>query len=329
MKKQETYIGFDLHRKSIYGTAMDKEGALLIAHKFPNNKEAPQEFLKPFHPAETKIAIEACGFWRSCHFMLRSLGFEATLANPLKCHQIVKDKKTDKVDSKVLADLLRINYLPSVYLPSDDIISLRDLTRHRCMLADERRRIQVRLKSYLRREGIEYKDAVWNKKGIAWLASLQNEKIDDLLAVYSAMCQREQAVIQKLKKRALKKEISLLMTIPGIGVIGATLIYAEIGDITRFHSPKKLHSYAGIAPGIYQSGDTCKTTARKEVNKWLKWIVMECAGRAIMLPNEFQKYYYNIFAKRKDKKIARKVTARRMLSIAWHILKEQVPYHSS
>lgn len=329
MEIQETYIGLDLHKESIYGTALDKEGTLLVAYKFPNNKEALMEFLKPFHPGKTKIAIEACGFWRSCHFMLRSLGFQATLANPLKCHQIVKDKKTDKVDSKVLADLLRVNYLPKVYLPSDDIISLRDLTRHRCMLVDERSRMRVRIKSYLRREGIVYADSIWNKKGIAWLTSLQNEKIDDLLAVHQALCQREQSVIQKLKKMALKKEISLLMTMPGIGVIGATIIYAEIGEVSRFHSPKKLHAYAGIAPGIYQSGDTSRGIARKEVNKWLKWIVMECAGRAIMLPNDFQKYYNNIFTKKKDKKIARKVTARRMLSIVWHILKEQAPYRAS
>lgn len=329
MEKQETYIGLDLHQKTIFGTALDAEGTVIASHRFANNKEALQEFLKPFHSASTKIAIEACGFWRSCHFMLRSIGFEATLANPLKCHQIAKDKKTDKVDSKILADLLRVNYLPKVYLPNDDILALRDLTRHRCTLSQERMRVQIRIKSYLRREGVPYAASIWNKKGIEWLASLENEKVNDLLAVYSVLCMRENQIIQNLKKHTRKENISLLMTIPGIGVIGSTLIYAEIADILRFSSSKKLHAYAGIAPGIYQSGEVSREVARKEVNKWLKWIVLECTGRAVMLPNDFQRHYFSILAKGKDKRAARKSTARRMLTIVWHILKNQVPYRQS
>ena len=329
MEIQETYIGLDLHQKTIFGTALDKEGNVIVSHRFPNNKEALQEFLKPFHCATTKIAIEACGFWRSCHFMLRSIGFQATLANPLKCHQIAKDKKTDKVDSKILADLYRVNYLPKVYLPSDDILALRDITRHRQTLSNERVRIQVRIKSYLRREGIPYSANLWNKKGFQWLANLENEKVNDLLAICSMLSTRENQVIQKLKRYTMKKDISMLMTVPGIGVIGSTLIYAEIADILRFPSPKQLHAYAGIAPGIYQSGENSREITRKEVNKWLKWIVLECTGRAVMLPNEFQRHYFAILAKGKDKKTARKSTARRMLTIVWHILKNQVPYRTS
>jgi transposase len=329
MEETSVYIGLDLHKETIFGTALDKEGNILFSHRFQNNKEALQEFLKPFHPSKTSIAVEACGFWRSCHFMLRSLGFQAVLANPLKCHQIAKDKKTDKRDSEIIADLSRANYLPRVYLPSDDIISLRDTTRHRCSLAKERKRFQIRIKSYLRREGIQYAKDLWNKKGIMWLESLENEKISDLLDIYSLLCQREKSVIKKLKKRALKREISLLMTIPGIGVIGSTLIYAEIGDISRFGSYKQLHAYSGVAPGIYQSGDTSREVRRKEVNKWLKWIVLECTGRAIMLPNEFRDYYLAIIKRGKSEKIARRATARKMLVVVWHILKEQVPYHDS
>lgn len=329
MEIQEMYIGLDLHQKTIFGTVIDKEGNVIVSHRFVNNKEALQEFLKPFHPSSTKIAIEACGFWRSCHFMLRSIGFQATLANPLKCHQIAKDKKTDKVDSKILADLLRVNYLPNVYLPSDDILALRDITRHRCTLSQERKRVQIRIKSYLRREGIPYAESIWNKNGIDWLTELENDKVDDLLALYSMLCLREKKTIEKLKKHTRKKDISLIMTIPGIGVIGSTLIYAEIADILRFPSPKQLHAYAGVAPGIYQSGENSREVTRKEVNKWLKWIALECAGRAVMLPNEFQRHYFAMLAKGKDKKVARKSTARRMLTIVWHILKDQVPYHGS
>ena len=118
------------------------------------------------------------------------------------------------------------------------------------------------------------------------------------------------------------------MTIPGIGIVGAMMIYSEIGDINRFPTDKHLHAYAGVAPGIYQSGDTSIDIPRKSVNRWLKWIVTECAGISIRKPNQFQRCYFAI-EKKKGWKIARKVVARRLLTVVWHMLKENVPYKES
>jgi len=70
------------------------------------------------------------------------------------------------------------------------------------------------------------------------------------------------------------KETTLLMSMPGIAEYSALMILAEIGDIHRFPSPKTLVSYAGLCPGIYQSGDTKKPVKNNMVNKWLKWIIV-------------------------------------------------------
>ena len=123
----------------------------------------------------------------------------------------------------------------------------------------------------------------------------------------------------------MKRETALLTTIPGIGEFGSALIYAEIASIDRFSTVKHLHAYAGLAPGIYQSASKSRDVRRKEVNKWLKWIIMECTGRSIMMQNQFQRYYFKL-KKRKGWKTARKATARRMLTIVWHILKDKEPY---
>lgn len=119
-----------------------------------------------------------------------------------------------------------------------------------------------------------------------------------------------------------------MKSIPGIGDLGAALIYAEIGSIDRFPTPKHLHAYAGVAPGVYQLGTKTRITKRREVNHWLKWIIIECSGRVTKTNNKLRKYYFKIRNK-KGWKIARKATARKMLSIAWHILKDEQYYQES
>jgi len=87
------------------------------------------------------------------------------------------------------------------------------------------------------------------------------------------------------------KEAALLMSMTGIGEYSSLMILGEIGNINRFKSPKAIVRYAGLCPGIYQSGSTERNVRNNAVNKWLKWIIYECSGRATMLDPMFQKCY--------------------------------------
>jgi transposase len=106
------------------------------------------------------------------------------------------------------------------------------------------------------------------------------------------------------------------------------MILAEVGDIKRFKTPKELVSYAGLCPGIYQSGDTEKNVRNNAVNKWLKWILYECSGRAAMLDPRIQEYFYKV-KQRKGFKTARRAVARKMLTIIWYMLTNEEPYRAS
>lgn len=326
---QEAYIGLDTHKETIHGTAVDKNGDEICSYSFPNGKDALKEFLKAFPVWNASIAMEACGIWRGCYKILRELGYKVKLANPLKCHELAGCKKTDKVDSKILADLLRTGYLPETYIPSDEIMALRDLTRHKCHLTRLKVKIMNKIKAYLLREGIPYESKIWNEKGIEWLKSLNNDQLNDFIKLFEITWNQEKITTKKISNLSrMKVETSLLSSIPGIGDFGSALIYAEIGDIDRFPTAKHLNAYAGVAPGIYQSGSKSRMTTRKQVDYWLKWIIMECAGRAATNEKRFQKYYF-VLKSKKGWKTARKALARKMLSIAWHILKDKVPYHES
>jgi len=326
---QETYIGLDTHRETLYGTATDNKGEIICSYQFPNNKDALKEFLKNFKPWNTSIAIEACGTWRGCWKILRKLGYKVKLANPLKCHQIAKDKKTDEVDSKILADLLRTNFLPEVFIPSDEILELRDLTRHKCNLTRLQVSIKNKIKMNLLREGINYKSKLWNSEGIIWLKNLKDEKLDDFITQYELLEKQKRKIDKKIGQIAItKRQTALLQTIPGIGKFGAVLIYAEIAEIKRFPDPKHLHGYSGMCPGIQQSGSKTRCTKKKEVNHWLKWIIGQCSGRSTMINCRFQKYYFKIKNK-KGWKTARKAVGRKMLTVIWHVLNEETPYQES
>ena len=157
---------------------------------------------------------------------------------------------------------------------------------------------------------------------------LKTLSINDKLEGYS----KSSIIKEKIEKVAKnKKETMLLETIPGVGYFGATLIYAEIGDIKRFSTVKHLHAYAGVAPGIYQSGTKTRMPSRKSVNYWLKWIVMQCAGR-LTLKNTKESKLRNYYLKIRDKKgwkTARKATARKLLTIIWFVLNKNIPYQES
>jgi len=332
MNLEQIYVGLDTHRETIHGTALDKNGGVIKSNAFPNTREALQDFVKEFPTWNTTIAIEACNFWRGCHKILKEKGYNVKLANPVICHKIAHEKKTDKVDSKILADLSRVNYLPEIYIPSDEINALRDLTRHKMHFTRFKVRIQNKIKSCLSRNGISYEDDLWNKEGLMWLKNSKDYEIESYLRLYKNIVKEEGVIKEKIEKTAQsKKETTLLETIPGVGYFGATLIYAEIGDITRFPTLKHLHAYAGVAPGIYQSGTKTRMPSRKSVNYWLKWIVMQCAGRVALKnikPNKLRNYYLKIKDK-KGWKTARKATARKMLTIIWFVLNKNIPYQES
>ena len=332
MNLKQIYVGLDTHRETIHGTALDENGGIIKCNAFPNTREALQDFVKDFPTWNTTIAIEACNFWRGCHKILKEKGYNVKLANPVICHKIAHEKKTDKVDSKILADLSRVNYLPEIYIPSDEINALRDLTRHKMHFTRFKVRTQNKIKSCLSRGGISYEVDLWNKEGLQWLKELKNYEIDSFLSLYKSIKKEEDVIKEKIEKVAQsKKETTLLETIPGIGYFGASLIYAEIGDIKRFPTVKHLHAYAGTAPGIYQSGTKTRITTRRSVNYWLKWIVMQCAGRVALKnikPNKLRNYYLKIKDK-KGWKTARKATARKMLTIIWFVLNKNIPYRES
>jgi len=323
---EKLYGGIDIHKENLVGCIMDGNGKTMREHIFPFSKKAVERFLCGIPNSEITIAVEACGIWRGAYKVLTELGYEVKLANPKKTHDIACRKKTDKVDARILADLLRTNYLPEVYIPDERVLGLRDITRHKSNLTHLRVMVQQKIKGYLLRKGTKY-GKLWNEKALSKLAE-EDLDIRNLVNVYWSLKNEEKEVLKRIRKIARNmKETTLLMSMTGVAEFSSLMILAEVGVIKRFKTPKELVSYSGLCPGIYQSGSTERNVKNNAVNKCLKWIMYECSGRAIMLDPKFQEYFYMV-KQRKGFKTARRAAARKMLTIIWYMLTNEEPYRA-
>ena len=319
------FTGLDIHKKTIYGTMVDKDGKIIEQGEFPNTKWALEDFLSG---RPTKVVIEACGFWMDTYDKLNDMGYEVTLANPGRVEAIASAKmKTDKIDSGILAELLRGNLIPEAWAPPKDVREQRDLIRFRSNLIRSRSNVKNRIKAILLKKGLKYKQAIW--KGV-WREQL--EKLDSKIASYFRVMDTINEEVKGADKEIAElnkgdNQAELLTTIYGISDYSARAILAEIGDIKRFPSAKKLKSYSGLVPSIYQSGDRSRTGhITKQGSKWLRWILVQCTHVAVRKKGAKLEKYYTRLRRKKKRQVAIVATACKMLEIIYAMLRDNKPY---
>lgn len=324
---EKLYAGLDVHSDILYGAVLTEDGTVYAEKKFPNRSLALQTFFSGISSAQVKIAVEACGLWRGVYTQLTALGYDVVLSNPVQTHAIAKGKKTDKVDAHILADLLRTGYLPEVYIPPEDVLQLRDIARHRARLVRLRTQVQCKVKGYLHRSGVSFPPG-WTKENLAFFKEV-DPSVADFILIIETTNERIKRVEKEIKSIAHHKSLALLLqTVPGIAEFSSLMILGEIGDIKRFPHPKHLVSYAGLCPGVYQSGKKSYAVPKKACNMWLKWIMYVCSGRAAQINRRYMKHFHKK-NKRCGYPIARRSTARKMITDIWHMLMKEEAYNPS
>lgn len=325
------YTGLDIHRKFIYGAVLDNRGKVVNQGQFSTTEADFDNFLGFLPNKKVKIVMESCGIWEDFYDLLESKGYQVCLANPLQVKAIASAKiKNDKVDSEVLAKLLKADLIPTSYVPPKEIRQLRNIVRHRRILVKHRVKLKNSIHTILRKANIKhpFKD-LFCKRGMTYLKKMNDERINTFLRLFDSVEKETKDLDKNMSElNTLSKETKLLQTMPGIGEYASKVIMSEIGNINRFPSPKKLCNYAGIIPSQSQSGyKDYKGSITKVGSKNLRWILVQCAHVAVSIPGKLQKYYYKL-AKKKPKSKAIVAVARKMLTIQWHMLKNKEPYLS-
>ena len=165
----------------------------------------------------------------------------------------------------------------------------------------------------------------WSGPGREWLASLplpaaSREMVDDDLALIDALEVPIDRLDCEIRQRARSDpRVKVLTQLPGVGPFTALVIVAEIGDVSRFGSARKLASWAGLTPTVRGSDRVAHYGhISKQGSAWLRWVLCEAAQTAKRSP-QFADGYQAI-ARRRGKKIATTAVARKLLTRAWHLL---------
>jgi transposase len=249
---------------------------------------------------------------------------------PLAC-------KTDKVDARVLADLARRDLVPVIWVPSMDDRAIRERLRRRAHL------IRLRTSAINRTFGIQTQFGL--RRGITTLrkpAAIDElaehgmpevwlQSIRTLLGVIDDLDRQLAPLERELRPLARQDErAKLLMTIPGVAELLALTLAAEIGDIARFPSARKLVGYAGLGPRIKQSGQSSHTGRLSKAGPaTLRWAAVEASQHAWRPTNPWNRLYTDIKRRHGKANPAKSAVARKILIASWHILSLNEPFKPS
>jgi len=320
------FVGLDVHSEKTFATVLDQDGRV-VAQRRMMNEHVP-DFLKLFNVE--KVGLEASTYVAPLYRALVREGFQVLVSHPKKTRYIAEAKiKSDRVDSKAIAELVRLDALPQSYMPPAEIAELREKVRRRAFLVRERAKLMTKIRGVLAYEGLkppkEY--GLFTKKGVEWLQSLKLEPIECYLRIIEVLNGEIRQLSRQLRRLARDDEdVRLLMTIPGVGYYLALLIKAEIGDISRFRSGDHLCSYAGIVPSTHSSGGVARHgRITREGSRWLRWAAVEAAMTHIKYDTAITRAYHRI-AERRGRQVAIVATARKLLLCCYSVLKHKRPY---
>lgn len=291
MSKVPVYVGLDYHKDSIQVCLMDRSGKILTNRSCPNRAEAIVALVAGFGH-EVHAAIEACsGAANLADELATRHGWIINLAHPGYVARMKQTPdKTDWADARVIADLVRVGYLPKVWLAPEDVRQLRLLTRYRQQLVDRRRNAKLRITAVLRESRVVGPSLRrWGRAWMTWLRTAEGlgsesrwvigRLLEELQGLESSIAEAEARLTQVT---AHDPVVAQLQTLAGVGPVTAWCLRAEIGRFDRFHTGKQMSRYCGLSPRNASSGQRQADAGLiKAGNEQLRATIIEAAHRLI------------------------------------------------
>jgi len=338
-----SFMGCDAHRKYSVFVAMDEQGRTTAPIRVEHHLKELRMFLRHIPPG-TDVAVEATGSWYWLVDEIEAAGLVPHLAQPFAAKRMIGigGKKTDSVDARCLATLLRNGTLPETWIPDAAHRDLRNLIRTRLALRQYQTGIKNRILAAINCYGLRGPDEdgdLFRGKGRVQLSvhksKLPKHTQEAVIRQWSLVDELEQQIgdVEKQLKSELKPiaDAQRLKTLPGVGTVLSATLYLEIGAITRFASPERLASYSGLVPVVHASGRRVfygPTTNRS--NHYLRWALVEAANlvaaRRKAHPQRHVSRLYERLRASKGHQKAAVAVARHLAESAWWILTKQQNY---
>jgi len=334
------YCGIDIGGTLSYIYLMDKAGKKKKAGYVDTTATGLEEALKPYLRGGLTVAIEAGNQTAWIHDKLKGLGAKVWVVNPAKVRLIAESRqKTDKVDAKVLCELLRLKGLPRpVYMPGQETRSLRGLLAARRQLVTARVKLTNVVRGLLRQEGIRLQGGSL-KSQVGWQRLMTRTYAGShwpvVLEAYFQSFLHLSRSIQKLERelsQVVKSDarVRRLRTIPGVGWVSSLTFLSAVDKVQRFASSRRLIGYSGLAPTVRESSErTQYGPITRQGRKEIRGTWVEAAHRVVTHRSSeakpLQRWYWRV-AKRRGGKTAIVALTRKLLTVAYQMLKEGKDY---
>jgi transposase len=277
---------------------MKASGEVIVNRRCPNDWRVIERVARE-HGQHVQAAIEACnGAADLADELVQEAGWSVDLAHPGYVSRIKQSPdKTDFSDAQLLADLERVGYLPRVWHAPQVVRELRRLVRYRQQLASRRRNTKLRIRALLRDHRLSCEDAnAWTKAWLAWAGAtdqlpelsrwIMNEHLEEL----TRTSEQIRACEKRLEQVAAEDALAIhLRRHPGVGLVTAVTIRAEIGRFDRFRSGKQLARFCGLSPRNASSGQRQADAGLvKAGNPELRRVLCEAAHRLVRYEPRWQ-----------------------------------------
>ena len=290
----EAFIAFDTSklRNAVAVAEAGRAGEVRFLGEIDNTGVATAKLVKKVAAKYGRLTFcyEAGPTGYGLYRQLTSLGHECLVVAPSLIPQRPGNRvKTNRRDALGLAKLLRAGDLTAVWVPGERHEAMRDLSRARGAAVEDLRSKRQQVLSFLLRHGLHYPGKkTWTKAHMVWLASVKLVHVEQriafeemLLAVRQAQERIErldQAIRDAIADWSLAGVVTALMAMRGLDLVSATTFLAEIGDLSRFQSPRELMAYLGLVPSEASTGDTIRRgSITKTGNHRARRILVECS----------------------------------------------------
>jgi transposase len=328
------FVGLDLHKRTLEVCILDATGTVLARHSVLCKRTTLETFARDHLEPTDKLAVEATTSTWAVAAILRPFVAAIVVGNPMQTKAIAQAKvKTDKIDAEVLANLLRCDFLPEVWEPDGVTQRLRHLTGVRSALVADRTRFKNRIHGVLAGLLVVLPEGgLFTAKGLAWVRGLKLPEdargtVDRFLRLYEAVDIELESLDAQLRTLAHHDDrVRLLMTLPGVAHGVALTLIAALGDITRFRDGDHAASYLGLTPIVRQSAGKCyRGPITKVGSSTARAMLTQAAQHAAEHPGPLGAFYRRL-KKRKARNVAIVATARKLVTIAFLMLRNNEPY---
>lgn len=340
------YLGMDVHSKSTVWCLLDGDGAIVSEGQTPTTTPALMAMVHELGTADEFLAGQEVGtLTYLVHDAVTAAGGRLLSFNAAQLRMIAASrKKTDRRDAYWIAKALQSGMYPHpVYIPSGEIRALRALLSQRRALHADYNRWRYRARTYLRAGGYAIAPGVTAVRAALAPSSALTRGAPESLIAALALCRRQEAALREelaqldaaLRARTQTIEaVQRLMTVPGIGPLTATMLYAAIGDVRRFPHAKQLAAYAGLVPTVRQSGSSLQfgritkqgsPALRATLVQAAHVLLSRCRGPEAL---PLQAIGLRIRGTRGRRKIAVVAVARHLVRLAFYILRDGTTYEA-